>query len=69
MMEWFSASSMGTFCSDRSQECGEAWSVPSASGEGERRADHPERAEDFLLHQLVVGLAQLHARLTRRAPM
>ena len=32
MMEWFSASSMGTFCSDRFQECGEAWSVPSASG-------------------------------------
>ena len=32
MMEWFSAISMGTFRSDVSQECGEAWSVPSASG-------------------------------------
>ena len=31
MIEWFSPMSIGTFLSDMSQECGEAWSVRSAS--------------------------------------
>jgi hypothetical protein len=31
MMEWFMTMSIGTFRSDMSQECGDAWSVRSAS--------------------------------------